>query len=85
MAVIHRRCAGLDVHRDKIVACVRIRRNGKYEEHHEVFGTFTRDLLRLAQWLRSHEVRHVAMESTGVYWIPLTSSAGDNRPYPGIS
>jgi transposase len=36
-----------------------------------VFGTFTQDLVRLRQWLRERKVRQVAMESTGVYWIPV--------------
>jgi transposase len=35
------------------------------------FATFTEDLHRLADWLRACQVRSVAMESTGVYWIPL--------------
>ena len=71
MTVICRRCAGLDVHRDKIAVCVRIRSNGKYEEHHEVFGSFNCDLKKLARWLKEHKVRRVAMESTGVYWMPV--------------
>ncbi len=71
MTVICRRCAGLDIHRDKIAVCVRVRVNGKYEEQHEVFGSFTDDLKKLAQWLRERKVRRVAMESTGVYWIPV--------------
>jgi transposase len=71
MAVVYRRCAGLDVHRDKIAVCVRIRVNGKYEEHHEVFGSFTDELKKLARWLKERKVRRVAMESTGVYWIPV--------------
>ena len=65
MTVICRRCAGLDIHRDKIAVCVRVRTHGKYEEHHEVFGSFTDDLKKLALWLRQHKVRRVAMESTG--------------------
>jgi len=69
--VVHRRCAGLDIHRDKIAVCARIRRNGKYEEQHEVFGSFTAELKKLAGWLRDRKIRHVAMESTGVYWIPV--------------
>lgn len=71
MAVIHHRCAGLDVHRDRIAVCVRIRSGGKDEEQHEVFGSFTGDLKKMADWLRERKVRHVAMESTGVYWIPV--------------
>jgi transposase len=71
MALVYRRCAGLDIHRDKIAACVRIRVNGSYEEHHEVFGSFTAELKKMSRWLRDHKVRKVAMESTGVYWIPV--------------
>lgn len=65
MSLVYRRCAGLDVHRDRIAACIRICVNGKNEEHHEVFRTFTADLRPLARWLKEHRVRHVAMESTG--------------------
>ena len=72
MAVVYRRCAGLDVHRDTIAACVRVRlARGKHEEQRRTFGTFTSDLKRLAEWLRQQRVRQVAMESTGVYWIPV--------------
>jgi hypothetical protein len=45
---VHRRCAGLDVHRDKLAACILVRVNDKYEEQHEVFGSFTSDLKKLA-------------------------------------
>jgi len=71
MALLYRRCAGLDVHRDSVAACIRIRANGKYEEQRETFRTFTADLKELARWLKGHRVRQVAMESTGVYWIPV--------------
>jgi len=81
MAVVHRRCAGLDVHRDKIAACIRIRVKGKYEEHHEVFGSFTDDLKKLSHWLRDRKVRHVAMESTGVYWIPVWNVLEKHRRF----
>ena len=69
MKILHRRCAGLDVHKKSISACVRIRSNGsKTEVFTETFGTFTDDLERLRDWLREHKVREVAMESTGVYF-----------------
>jgi transposase len=72
MKILHRRCAGLDVHKKSISACVRIRLSGsKTEAFTETFGTFTDDLERLRDWLREHKVREVAMESTGVYWIPV--------------
>jgi transposase len=73
MKILHRRCAGLDVHKKSISACVRIRssRSSQTEVFTETFGTFTDDLERLRDWLREHKVREVAMESTGVYWIPV--------------
>ena len=68
MQVVYGRCAGLDVHKKSVYACV-ICCKGE-AKHREVrsFGTMTADLLRLADWLREHEVNHVAMEATGVYW-----------------
>ena len=72
MQLLYRRCAGLDVHQKSISVCVRIRQSSKQVEIQEnVFGTFTQDLERLRAWLREHKVKQVAMESTGVYWIPV--------------
>lgn len=72
MRIIHRRCAGLDVHKNTISACIRKRVHGhKIETVEAVFGTFTQDLERLHIWLKEHKVKQVAMESTGVYWIPV--------------
>jgi transposase len=72
MKIIHRRCAGLDIHKKTISACIRIRVQGhKIEIHEAVFGTFTQDLERLRDWLKQYRVKQVAMESTGVYWIPV--------------
>jgi transposase len=72
MRIIHRRCAGLDVHKKSVSACIRLRVHGhKIETQEAVFGTFTQDLERLRDWLKQHKVKQVAMESTGVYWIPV--------------
>ena len=71
MELLHSRCAGLDVHRDSVVACVRLARAGGVEQHVETFGTTTAELERLAGWLAGHGVTHVAMEATGVYWKPV--------------
>jgi len=71
MEVIHERCAGLDVHKDSVVACARIARGRKVERHVETFGTTTSELLCLVDWLRTHGVTHAAMEATGVYWKPV--------------
>jgi transposase len=70
MEILYPRCAGLDIHRDSIVACVRLAESG-IKRHVETFGTTTTELERLSAWLSSHEVTHVAMEATGVYWKPV--------------
>ena len=70
MQVLYPRCAGLDVHKDVVVACVR---GVSTPVHQEVrsFHTTTSGLLNLADWLNSHGCTHVAMEATGVYWKPV--------------
>jgi transposase len=72
MDTLQRTCAGLDVHKDTVVACVRWL-DGRDRVHTEVrtFGTTTPDLLQLLDWLRERQVPIAAMESTGVYWKPL--------------
>jgi len=73
MKLLYRCCAGLDIHRDTVSACIRKRVRGAAEAiiEEQVFGTFTQELERLRAWLKQHKVRQVAMESTGVYWIPI--------------
>ncbi|MGD1073039.1 MAG: IS110 family transposase, partial [Bryobacteraceae bacterium] len=63
----------MDIHKESVSVCVRrrVRGNGKVETEEAVFGTFTQDLERLLQWLKERKVKQVAMESTGVYWIPV--------------
>ena len=62
------RCCGLDVHRDTVVACVRVPGpSGKQQQEVHTFGTTAVELLALRDWLAAHGVTHVAMESTGVY------------------
>jgi transposase len=72
MDLLHRCCAGLDVHKDTVVACVR-RLDERDHSHREVrtFPTVTAGLLELLAWLQSHGVTHAALESTGVYWKPV--------------
>jgi transposase len=65
------RCAGLDVHKDIVVACVRIQEGTAARHLIESFGTTTKALLALSDWLSEHQVTHVAMEATGVYWKPV--------------
>ena len=63
---------GLDVHKDTIAACVRwTEETGESHKENRVFGTTTQELEKLARWMEQHQVRQVAMESTGVYWRPV--------------
>ena len=71
MKTLHRRCAGLDVHSDTVVACARLTARTKASHEVRRFSTATRDLLELADWLAGQGVTHVAMEATGVYWKPV--------------
>jgi transposase len=72
MEVIYRHCAGLDVHKNSIMANARqIDDHGKLHAETRKFGTMTRELLALSDWLASQGVTHVAMESTGVFWKPV--------------
>src|ERR687887_452843 len=71
MDVIHPKCAGLDVHKDSVVACARIGTGAKVTREVKTFGTTTRELLALSDWLTAHGCTHVAMEATGVYWKPV--------------
>jgi len=66
------RCAGLDVHKKTAVVCrITPSDTGHWQSETRTFGTTTRDLLQLADWLQAAGVTHVAMESTGVYWKPV--------------
>jgi transposase len=71
MDILHRCCAGLDVHKEWVVACVRKLVAGRVQQQVRTFRTETNALLELADWLTDLGVSHVAMESTGVYWKPV--------------
>lgn len=72
MDVVVERCAGLDVHKDTVVACVRTPgKGGSREQTTRTFKTMTADLLALRDWLVALGVTLVGMESTGVYWKPV--------------
>jgi transposase len=78
-------CCGLDVHKDSIVACIlktiNITNNDengkKIDPEIKTFKTFPDDLNTLKNWLESENCRHVAMESTGVYWFPVYAALED--------
>jgi len=72
LRVVYERCAGLDVHKKTVVACVLVnKQDGQVCQEVRTFGTTTGEILALAEWLKSHQVSSVAMESTGVYWVPI--------------
>lgn len=73
MRVVYERCCGLDVHKKSVVACVMTPEGQKTR----TFGTTTRQLVALSNWLGEMEVTHVAMESTGVYWKPVVNLMED--------
>jgi transposase len=72
MQTLHERCAGLDIGKDEVVACIRVP-DGAGGRRAEVrtFGTFTRQLEGLADWLADEGVTSVVMEATGQYWKPV--------------
>lgn len=70
MQVLYPRCAGLDVHKDMVMARVRCVSEPLHDETRS-FDTTTSALLELGDWLAEHGVTHVAMEATGVYWKPI--------------
>ncbi len=72
MDIIYPRCCGLDVHKKTVVACLIISDpDGTPHKTIRTFGTMTEDLIALADWLWAAGCTHVALESTGVYWIPI--------------
>jgi transposase len=71
MDLLHERCAGLDVHQATVVACVRWVAGRAVQRELREFGTSTRELHELRDWLLGHGVTPVVMESTGVYWKPV--------------
>jgi transposase len=72
MQTLVERGCGLDVHQATVVACLLIvSPRGKVRKQMRTFGTTTRELLSLREWLLSEGCTHVAMESTGVYWKPV--------------
>jgi transposase len=72
MRIVHPICAGMDVHKNSVSVCLVVNTpDGERRQELRRFGTMTRDLLALSDWLKEHGCRIVAMESTGVYWKPI--------------
>jgi|HubBroStandDraft_2_1064218.scaffolds.fasta_scaffold13802_1 transposase len=69
---VHRNCCGLDVHKETIAAClISESEDGTSSRQKRIFGTMTQQLRELAQWLAEAKVTAVAMEATGIYWVPV--------------
>ncbi len=81
MQVLYPRCCGVDVHKKNVVVCVLLTDlDGTVHRSVRTFATMTADLLALDDWLRTQEVTHVAMESTGVLWRPVFNVLEEGRP-----
>ena len=79
MEVLHAHCAGLDVHKDSVVACVRHMVDGKVTTGVKTFKTTTQELMALSDWLSAEGATHIAMEATGVYWKPVWHILADGE------
>jgi transposase len=79
MDVTHERVAGLDVHKETIVACVRIMAGGKAARECRTFETTTAGLAALLGWLTQSGCTHAAMEATGVYWKPVWNILSEGK------
>jgi transposase len=72
MDLVVERCAGLDVAKEEVVACVRRPgKSGRRRQEVRTFATFTSQLEVLADWLSTEGVTQVVMEATGQYWKPV--------------
>jgi transposase len=79
MEVLHAHCAGLDVHKDSVVACARHMADGKITARVRTFNTTTQELMNLSDWLSAEGATHIAMEATGVYWKPVWHILSDGE------
>jgi transposase len=79
MELLHPHCAGLDLHKETVVACIRHMLNGTVTTEVKSFQTTTQQLMELSDWLSSHGVTHIAMEATGVYWKPVWHILSDGE------
>ena len=79
MEVLHPHCAGLDVHKDSVVACIRHMMGGTVKREVRSFQTTTKGLIALSEWLSAEGCTHVVMEATGVYWKPVWHILSDGE------
>jgi len=79
MEVLYADCAGLDVHKDSVVACARHTIDGNVSREVRTFKTTTADLMALSAWLSAQGCTHIVMEATGVYWKPVWRILSDGE------
>jgi transposase len=79
MEVLYPKCAGLDVHKKTVVACVRIQQGAAVEQEVRTFDTTTSGLLALSAWLSEKGCTLAAMEATGIYWKPVWHILADGE------
>ena len=79
MEVLHPRCCGLDVHKETVVACLRLVIDGKTVKEVRTFSTTTAHLIALSAWFAENKCTHIAMEATGVYWKPVWHILADGE------
>jgi transposase len=72
MDVVHQRCAGIDIGKRDVKACIRVPAGGgRWRTEVQTFSTMTNDLLRMRDWLAAEQITVVGMEATGAYWKPV--------------
>jgi transposase len=79
MEVLYRSCAGLDVHKETVVACVRSVAADAVTTEVATFKATTAGLLSLSEWLSANSCTHIAMEATGIYWKPVWTILSDGE------
>src|SRR5215472_11111667 len=79
MEVLHAHCAGLDVHKDSVVACARHMADGAVKREVRSFKTTTTQLMALSAWLSVEGCTHIVMEATGIYWKPVWHILSDGE------
>ena len=79
MQILYPRCCALDVHKQTVVACLRLAVDGKVSKEVRTFQTTTASLIALSDWLAENKCTHIAMEATGVYWKPVWHVLADGE------
>ena len=79
MELLHPHCAGLDLHKETVVACIRHMVNHTVTTLVKTFKTTTQELMALSDWLSAEGCTHIAMEATGVYWKPVWHILSDGE------